>query len=109
MAPSGPTKPKGAKHAQMILKKGPRPREIVGKSQEHFLKQSAMFWSFLWKACLNDRFRSSGKYSASIWCNEISICSWERPKLLISMISGFLNPSPSPNPTYFYLWSHKGT
>ena len=29
---------------------------------------------------------------------------WERPKLLISMIWGFLNPSPSPKTNIMHLW-----
>ena len=31
------------------------------------------------------------------------------PSLLISMISGFVNPSTSPKTNYFYLWRHQDT
>ena len=44
--------------------------------------------------------KAPGNYSASIWINKILICFLENPKLPISMISGFLNPSPSAKTIY---------
>ena len=47
---------------------------------------------YVWIICL----KAPGNYSASTWYHKISICLWEKLNLLISMISGFLNASPSP-------------
>ena len=57
---------------------------------------------FCWTICLNIKLSSKApdNYSASIWYNNISICLWEKRKFLISMISGFLYPSPSPKTDY---------
>ena len=48
------------------------------------------FWSELMEII---RLKALGNYSASFWSYNISICLWERPKLLSSMISGFPNVS----------------
>ena len=44
-----------------------------------------------------------GNDSASIWSYNFSICLQENLKLIISMISGFLDVSLSPTTNYFYL------
>ena len=38
--------------------------------------------------------KAPGNYSASIWSYNFSICLWENPKTLISMISGVLGRVP---------------
>ena len=53
--------------------------------------------------------KAPGNYFASIWINNFSICLWENPKTLMSMISGFPDVSPSPKTNYVYLWRHKDT
>ena len=47
--------------------------------------------------------KAAGNYSATIWYFKISICLWEKVKLLTSMILGFLNPPPGPKTKYFIL------
>ena len=56
-----------------------------------------------WKICVNNRFKSSENYSASISIDKIPNLSLENPKLIMSMISGFLNLSPSPKTNYLSL------
>ena len=48
-------------------------------------------------------------YSSPFWAYKFSICSWERAKLLISMISGHLDMSPSPKTNIIYLWRPQDT
>ena len=45
--------------------------------------------------------KAPGNHPASIRFSIFSICLWEVPKLLISMISRFLNVSLSPKTNYF--------
>ena len=47
---------------------------------------------FLWKICLNNRFKSPGELFRFIWAHKIPILLSEGPKPNISMISGFWNP-----------------
>ena len=54
---------------------------------------------FVEKICL----KVPGNYSASIWIDNFSICVRENKKTCISMILGFLNPSPSPKTNYLSL------
>ena len=44
------------------------------KSQENIGLSSDNLGPCLWKMCLNNKLRAPGNYSASIWCNKISIC-----------------------------------
>ena len=53
--------------------------------------------------------KAPGNYSAPFWSTRLSICSWENPKALISMLSGFLNVSPGPKTNYVYLWRRQDT
>ena len=45
-------------------------------------------------------FKAPGNYSASFWSYDFSICLWENPETLISMISGFSDVSPAPKTSY---------
>ena len=46
---------------------------------------------FLWKTCLNNRFKSPGNQSDQFWSNQISVSLCEEPKPNMSMIPGFLD------------------
>ena len=48
--------------------------------------------------------KARGNYYASIWYNQIMILLWENPTTFISMISGFLNLSPSPQTNSFFIF-----
>ena len=51
-----------------------------------------IYGKFMKKMCS----KAPGNYSAPYWSYNFSICSWENLNLLISMISGFWDVSPSP-------------
>ena len=48
--------------------------------------------------------KTPGNLFAAIWYNIFSICLWEKPKLVISMISGFWHVSRPPKTNHFHLW-----
>ena len=48
-------------------------------------------------------------HSGPFWSYNFSICLWERPKLLMAMISGCWDVSPSPETNYDYLWRPQDT
>ena len=83
---------------------------ITGKSQE---TNQSMCWHLL--GHVYSKFgeitglKAPGNYSASIRYNNFSICLWERPELLIFMISDLFDVSLSPNTIYVYLWGHHDT
>ena len=45
--------------------------------------------------------KAPGNYSALIWNNKISICLWERAKLIICMVSGVFEPATKPQNQLF--------
>ena len=53
--------------------------------------------------------KAPGNYSASFWSYNFSLCSWERPKNLISMIPGFVDASMSPKTNMIHRWRHQDT
>ena len=53
--------------------------------------------------------KAPGNYSGSFWSYNFSICLWESPKTLISMISGLLDVSLSPNTNIIYLLRPRDT
>ena len=53
--------------------------------------------------------KAPGNYSGPFWTYNFAICLWEKQKLLMSMISVFLDVSLSPKTDYFYLWRHQDT
>ena len=73
----------------------------------------SFFWPFVKHAhgiCLEKiGLKALGNYSASYWSYNFSICLWERPKLPMSMISGFFDVSLSPNTICSYLWRPEDT
>ena len=76
--------------------------KIIGKSQDEIMEHVRPFLGHVYGKCIYIiSLKAPGHYSASIWYHEISICLWEKPKLLTSRISGFLNPPPSPKTNYF--------
>ena len=64
-----------------------------------------LYGDFMEKICL----KAPGNYSAPIWSYKCSICLWEKPETLMSMISGFSNVSPGAKTNYFHLWRHQDT
>ena len=45
--------------------------------------------------------KAPGNYSGPFLTYKFSICLWENPKLVLSIISGFWDVSPSPKTNYF--------
>lgn len=79
------------------------------KTWEQTLETNCNFRTFSWSICENSILKSAGNYSAPIWNCNFSICLWDNPKTLISMMSGLLNMSPSPKANITYLLRHQDT
>ena len=84
-------------------------KKIIGENQE-ILENARPCWGHFYnkimeKICL----KAPWYYSAPIWTYYFPICLWERPKLLISMISGLWDGSLSPKTNIIYLWRPQDT
>ena len=80
------------------------PGQLTGENQGTNIRRFVLYFLFF-DGNFMERIGLKAPYnSASFWSYSSSICLWERPSLLISMISGFLNVSLSPKAIHFYLW-----
>ena len=85
-------------------------RKIMGKSSKQILENVGpllghVYGKFMENMCL----KAPGNYYGRVWSYNFSICLWESLKPQISMISGFMDVSPSPKTNYFYLWKPQDT
>ena len=79
--------------------------EIIRKSYEQNMENVRPCLGHLYcKFNGKDMVKSSMTYSGPFWSYNVSICLWEKTKLLISMIPGFLNVSLRPKTNIIYLW-----
>ena len=76
-------------------------KKIMAKSSDNIGNLRWLFGNFYGKLTEIIGLQAPGNYSASIRTYNFLICLWERPKLLISMILGFLEVSPSPKTNIF--------
>ena len=79
-------------------------REAVLRAHVPRQNNKAIRWHLLahfYSSLTDNGLKSSENYSASVWCNKFPICLLENPQTRISMISGFLDVSPSPQNQYY--------
>ena len=70
---------------------------------------SAICWVILIVVMEVIGLTAPGDYSGPFWSCNFPIRLWEKPKLLISIISGFGDVSPSPKTNTMYLWRRQDT
>ena len=81
-------------------------RQIIGTNSGF---RSAIFGSIVWKCYGKNMLKSSVIFTGSFGIHNVSICLWENPETLVSMISGFGTFLQAPKPIMFHLWKHTET
>ena len=73
-------------------------RPKICKNMQNNLSGVLLLFDYLVGKCVSIiGLKAPGDYYASIWSDNFSMCLWENLKFLISMISGLVDMSPSPN------------